>query len=277
MALDTLKEERERAERRLKKINAEGGSFFIPAEVFADLDYDAAAHYDVRDDSLEAQSARSKERTGTIESVDKFNIERIVEHFPNVSQLKVLDVGCAEGERTVKYKETLQDRGYEIEVIGVDISPVKCAKAREVLGVDNVYEGNMVNLPFEDGNFDVVLNLYGGVSHSSQEDMSLTLREFYRVLRSNGVLCIDLLGRDIVRDGDDVTQGELWGRGQKSASKNRNYIVYKNPGEPIGVAYMFNEDEVRELITGSGLTVKEIGTLRKEDTQAEYLTFSVKE
>ena len=273
---EMIQQELERLERRLRRIES-GGSFFIPAEIFGDLRYDPAAHYDERDDTLPGQGARNQRRSRTIEAVDEFNIEQIVGHFESGSKLRILDVGCAEGDRTMKYKEVLEERGYEIEIVGIDISPIKCDKARENLGAENVYKGSMTDLPFEDGRFDVVLNLYGGIAHLPRDNMRIAMREFQRVLGSNGALCVDLLGRDVVPAGEEVTQGELWGRGSKSAARNRNYMIYKSPGDPVGVVYMFDETEVRDLIMGSGLTVRDITPLQQEGAEGQYLTFSVKE
>jgi SAM-dependent methyltransferase len=94
--------------------------------------------------------------------------------------LRVLDLGCGYGGRTVWYAE----RGPE-HVVGIEISERmvdRCAAFARSRGVDNVtfQVGFAENLEWEDASFDAVLS-YDVLEHV--EDPAKALREIWRVLR----------------------------------------------------------------------------------------------
>ena len=106
---------------------------------------------------------------------------------------RVLDVCCGSGASAIPAAEGVGQTG---TVIGVDLAENLLAlargKARE-RGLTNIEfrSGDMTQLPFDDGSFDVVVCVFGIFF---VPDMEVGLRELKRVLRSGGKLAITTWG-----------------------------------------------------------------------------------
>jgi ubiquinone/menaquinone biosynthesis C-methylase UbiE len=96
----------------------------------------------------------------------------------------VLDAGCGTGGliRCLSSQEPLWT------LTGLDFSPIACTLARESTSA-MVVEGSITELPFPSSSFDIVI-CADVLSHI--KDGSLALKEFARVLRSGGVVVINV-------------------------------------------------------------------------------------
>jgi SAM-dependent methyltransferase len=96
---------------------------------------------------------------------------------------QVLDVGCGTGVVAI----TARRRG--AQVAGIDLTPELLDRAREnasMAGVDiEWHEGDVENLPFEDGVFDKILSQFGHIFAPRAE---VAIREMLRVLKPGGVI-----------------------------------------------------------------------------------------
>ena len=105
----------------------------------------------------------------------------------------VLDVCCGSGASAIPAAETVGPDG---SVVGVDLAGNLLALARrkaEQRGLTNIEfrSGDMTQLPFEEGSFDVVVCVFGIFF---VPDMESALRELKRVLRTGGKLAITTWG-----------------------------------------------------------------------------------
>ncbi|SHH17470.1 class I SAM-dependent methyltransferase [Desulfosporosinus lacus] len=95
----------------------------------------------------------------------------------------ILDVGCGTGQTSAYIAEK-----YRCSVTSLDSNNTMLEKAKQrFLSLHppiNVMYGSVENLPFIDGLFDFILS----ESVTSFTDVSLTIQEFKRVLKPNGVL-----------------------------------------------------------------------------------------
>jgi len=101
-----------------------------------------------------------------------------VERF-NVKDIKILDAGCGEGSHLGRIINSLNGRiAGNIQGVGVDISKEGILLASK--GFNDIIwcVADIANLPFVDGQFDVVLNILSPSNY----------REFSRVLNDNGIL-----------------------------------------------------------------------------------------
>lgn len=114
--------------------------------------------------------------------------------------MHVLDVAIGTGQVAREARRVLAGRGL---VVGLDASRGMLAEARRVGAADELVLGHAETLPFASGSFDLVSVGYG-LRHVS--DLSLTFREFGRVLRPGGTLLVlelsqpaDRLGRVLMQ------------------------------------------------------------------------------
>jgi arsenite methyltransferase len=102
---------------------------------------------------------------------------------------KVLDVGCGAGTDTLVAAQMVAPGG---RVTGVDMTPEMLSRARAAaakMGADNVdlVEGDVEQLPFPDGSFDVAIS-NGVIDLIPHKDAVFS--EIFRVLRPGGRLQI---------------------------------------------------------------------------------------
>ncbi|KAK3286080.1 hypothetical protein CYMTET_6345 [Cymbomonas tetramitiformis] len=115
--------------------------------------------------------------------------ERIALHLTNKLETsqskKCLDVGCSTGGDLALLKKALQEKGFEtgFEPIGVDLLGAQLPKAQERLPEGKFVEGDVVALPFEDGEMDSV-QCSRVLVHIP--DMSKAVDEMVRVLHPGG-------------------------------------------------------------------------------------------
>jgi len=107
----------------------------------------------------------------------------------------VLDAGCGTGGLI----KALQGGGAAWTINGLDYSHVACSYARERTS-EPIEEGSNEALPFGDGQFDVVLT---ADVISQIDDASVALAEFRRVLKSGGILAINVAAYNWMRSYHD--------------------------------------------------------------------------
>ena len=108
---------------------------------------------------------------------------RLVEHAGVKAGMRVLDVACGTGVVAV----TAARQG--ARVTGLDLTPELLQEARtnaRIAGVDiDWHEGDVEQLPFDAGTFDVVLSQFG---HMFAPRPDLATREMLRVLKPGGTI-----------------------------------------------------------------------------------------
>lgn len=109
-------------------------------------------------------------------------------------------------------------------------------------------KADMCKLPFDDETFGCVYSFNSSI-HLTKKDTKIAVNEMLRVLKKDGVLCINFLWYDNVDPslGEEREPGEFWG---------------KEFGEEA-VHSFFTEDEVNEILA-------ETRILYKEKNQYEY-------
>jgi len=86
---------------------------------------------------------------------------------------KILDAGCGEGVLVEKYREM----GYNITGLDLNYSS------------EHVTKGDLLNMPFEDEAFDIVLCL-DVIEHLNFQDQVPALREVHRILKEDGTVLL---------------------------------------------------------------------------------------
>ncbi|MBP3962103.1 class I SAM-dependent methyltransferase [Paenibacillus lignilyticus] len=108
----------------------------------------------------------------------------------------VLDIGCGMGRHAL----ALAQLGYK--VTGIDLSESLLQKARECNEQGHIHsliQGDMRELPFEDGSFDATVNLFTSFGYFEMEaDNHRVIREIRRVLKPRGAFLIDFMNPSYV-------------------------------------------------------------------------------
>ena len=117
------------------------------------------------------------------------------------SAARVLDVACGTGAGTARPAQ------FAHEAVGVDVSPAAVEDARAAHGEAATFHvGDMRSLPFEAGEFDVVV-CFEALTHVAETD--LVLDELRRVLRPGGLLVVSCPNRDAYPPGNPLELAAL--------------------------------------------------------------------
>ncbi|MEL6715029.1 MAG: class I SAM-dependent methyltransferase [Planctomycetota bacterium] len=112
----------------------------------------------------------------------------------------VLDDCCGFGRHSLALRER------HVPVVGIDLSFDLLAASAELPRADELLRGrlaraDMRSLPFAEGTFGAVLNLFTSFGYLGDEDDARALAEMSRVLAPGGTLVMDLMNPTVVRDG----------------------------------------------------------------------------
>lgn len=165
-----------------------------------------------------------------------------------VAGKKVLDAGCGVGWGSA----VLLGAGAE-SVTGLDLAAEAVERARADVSDAEFVEGNLLDLPFEDASFDVVV-CFEALEHTG--DTAATIDQLARVLRADGVLLVSSPNPDVYPEGNPfhtneerpdvllaiveerLPNAQLWHQRMAIAS-----VVRSADAEPSGSAH------VTELVT----------------------------
>lgn len=170
---------------------------------------------------------------------------RTVQQLQLTGGERVLDVCCGSGASALPAAELV---GPEGSVTGVDLAEnlleLARAKAKQ-LDLNNVQfqSGDMTNLPFATGSFDVVVCVFGIFF---VPDMEAALRELKRVLRTGGKLAITTWGPRFF----EPATAAFW-----NSVRNVRPDLYKgfNPWDRISEV-----DDLRALLRAAGFSESEV-------------------
>jgi SAM-dependent methyltransferase len=139
------------------------------------------------DDWLLLATTREPERT-------QLEVDFCASHLPPGG--RILDVPCGTG----RHSEPLAGRGFT--VAGLDISERVLEVARAAVPGADFRRGDMRELPWPDGSFDGLINLWTAFGYFESEDENeRVMREFARVLAPGGVLILDSINQPALLRG----------------------------------------------------------------------------
>ncbi|MFC6960512.1 class I SAM-dependent methyltransferase [Halocatena marina] len=167
------------------------------------------------------ESAAEQYRT---RNADRSVVEEFVDQF--ISALagnRVLDIGCGPGWESTAFSE------HGFDTVGIDLTPAFLQMIQDTAPSVSVARMDMRRLGFADESMD---GLWACASflHVPRSDAQSTLREFQRVLRSDGTLALA------------VKQGEGEQTGSVYESDERQFVFY-------------TLDDLNERLRNAGFTV----------------------
>ena len=111
-----------------------------------------------------------------------------VTHFEINEDSKILDIGCGGGRNIQRFAEEISENG---RVVGIDYSEVSVEKSKKLnqefidMGIVNVLQGSVSEMPFYDETFDIVT---GFETIYFWPDFINDLKEVNRVLKKDGLV-----------------------------------------------------------------------------------------
>ena len=111
-----------------------------------------------------------------------------VTHFEINEDSKILDIGCGGGRNIQRFAEEISENG---RVVGIDYSEVSVEKSKKLnqefidMGIVNVLQGSVSEMPFYDETFDIVT---GFATIYFWPDFINDLKEVNRVLKKDGLV-----------------------------------------------------------------------------------------
>ncbi len=115
------------------------------------------------------------------------------EHFKQKGFKKILDLGVGLGRHSIFFAQ----KGFDVS--GIDISEYAVNRLKEISDKNNlnidVRQANMLKLPFDDNNFDVVFS-YNVIYHTDTKGFDTVLSEIKRVLRSGGEFYFTMISKN---------------------------------------------------------------------------------
>ncbi|WP_430611690.1 class I SAM-dependent methyltransferase [Enterococcus sp. DIV0876] len=130
-----------------------------------------------------ARLGKTKLRPGGIEATDW-----LIQQAKIDSQTKILEVACNMGTTMIHLAKT-----YGCEITGLDQSTKALEKAKQNIAKEQlgdkitVVQGNALKLPFDDGQFDIVIN-EAMLTMLTGAAKDKAINEYLRVLKPNGLL-----------------------------------------------------------------------------------------
>ena len=150
--------------------------------------------YDVRADNYSKESQSRSDKVHQTTLTDRFFLEELRELISG-KRIAYLDVGCADGRRTKRFSNELEDFCQIDRLNAIDYSREMVAQALGIIEHSNVAWGNITDLPFQ-AEFNLVTCMYGVIGHLPENLIQQAFNNLSQTLVDGGILCIDVLGRD---------------------------------------------------------------------------------
>lgn len=178
---------------------------------------------------------------------------RFLDNFSNKEKISILDVGCGNG-RFLKFLQEIKHLNFYYQ--GFDISKKLLEEAQKSFPEVSFTKGNMTSLPYQDNSFDILASIASFHHLKNIDERKNTLKEFYRVLKPNGILLImvwNLWHNDKYQQQKEDAQA-LFDSGQSESSQDFNITWGK---EKINrYYYAFQLEELKNLLLNSGLEIE---------------------
>jgi SAM-dependent methyltransferase len=210
-----------------------------------------------------------------IEKYEEFS-ERTMDEVEFLKDVLVrgltLDLCCGVGRHTIPLSSY-------VDIISFDLSRdlLSTLKTRGGKNV-NPIRGDMRKLPFKEGSFDNVINMFTSFGYFEDEENELVLQEIFKILKPQGIFVLDMANPSwIIRNFREIAWDEsprfyvLERRSLDWSSKrmkNQWILVDKEKGKIDELSFdhrLYDLNELKNLLTKIGFKVIDVfGSFKKE-------------
>lgn len=151
--------------------------------------------------------------------------------------LRVLDAGCGDGINLVGLRQIAADHQRQLRVTGVDYNPLRLQRARTNDPASTVQRASLLNLPFVNAAFDVVL-----CSHVIEHvpDLAPALAELCRVLRPGGLAIVGVPNEGC------------------ATARLRNHWIQPSIGRDTDHVHFFTDRTMTVALTAAGFSIRRV-------------------
>lgn len=164
-------------------------------------------------------------------------INNYITKSDNTTIVNILDAGCGDGINLWGLTEMKKKNGWHMEISGVDYNPLRVERAANIDAINEVKEGSLLNLPYENMYFDIVLCNH--VLEHIHNDLS-ALNEINRVIKPGGILILGV-----------PNEGCL-------VAKIRNNFIQPSINRTTDHVQFFTLNEIRKKLHKTGYKVLEV-------------------
>ncbi|MDD5342523.1 MAG: class I SAM-dependent methyltransferase [Patescibacteria group bacterium] len=178
--------------------------------------------------------------------------------------MKVLDIGCGNGRLTKIFDKV------KVDYTGVDVSPRMLEQARKLFPGYKFQVGDIMNLPFSEGEFDAVFCLQVIHQIPSGELRRQALGQMSRVLKPGGRIIVAVwnLWRPIYRSKLNRNNLKKF-FGLTPYDKNDILIPWRDSGVEQ-YYHAFTQPELKRLLSQAGLRVEREFLGKEYKTDSKY-------
>lgn len=152
------------------------------------------------------------------------------------SSSNVLDLGCGSGRHLINLSR-------KCNVIGVDISKQMLIRLKKKCTVQ-VILSNIINIPFKNETFNVVLLTYNTYGHIPRVSLrQKVLFEIKRVLKNKGLLILSVWLEDALNYWEKLPGYKIY-----YCRDENNSVIVSNKKSPLHYVHTFTISEVKENI-----------------------------
>jgi SAM-dependent methyltransferase len=185
----------------------------------------------------------------------------IERHLPFGRSASVLDLACGGG----RHARLLSQRW---TTIGLDLSPVLLSYARRQAPDAHFVRGDMRVLPFANGSFDVVVNLFTSFGYFADDTShERVIGEVARVTRPAGTFVLDFLNTERIRERlvpyDERNIGDRVVEQRREISEDGRYVIKRicirdQNREYTERVRLFDKNELTTMMKQSGFAIEKV-------------------
>lgn len=98
-------------------------------------------------------------------------------------KLKILDVGCGDGQVFTSFDNLRKRHGFKMEFFGLDVDPIAM---EDITLKAHLSKASATKMPYKDDYFEIITSKHV-IEHLDSKDVGLALKEIYRVLKPGGI------------------------------------------------------------------------------------------
>ncbi len=199
----------------------------------------------VWNESFEDQVAQNAQHSVPVEALVRTVSYYLRNHKKNPEDLHFLELGFGNAINMCWFANRgFRMSGIDVSNVAIDLAKTMIAERGVEQNVDQLVEGTIADMPFEDNTFDGVVETYV-LQHLANPDRANAFKEIHRVLKPGGVFIAYLSGRDCSvyqkRKAEELSEDP----GTINLESGNNSRIYL---DNLGTTHFYSREELESLL-----------------------------